>query len=103
MDWYLKAARKQARLNGYDPLKLSLATDGIHKLVYNTPENKRVNFGRKDYGDYIIYRRLEQLGQVPKGTAESKRRTYQASHSKIKGKWRSNPYSPNMLSLCINW
>jgi hypothetical protein len=100
---YLRAARKQAKASGYDPSRLTLATNGIHKLSYRDPDGNENLFGRKGYGDYIIYKHLEKQGEVPKGTAESKRNTYHASHSKIRGKWRSDPFSPNMLSLCINW
>jgi hypothetical protein len=43
------------------------------------------------------------MGEVPKGYADKKRNTFQKSHSKIKGNWRDDDFSPNMLALNINW
>lgn len=95
---YLKIAKRRADRAGYDPDLLSLSDDGTHKLVYNG-----VPFGRHPYGDFIIWSILEDRGDVRKGFADMKRDTYQTSHSRIKGKWKSDPMSPNALSLKINW
>lgn len=103
MSWYLKEARKSAKENGYDPKRLSLANDGVHKLVYCDPEGKPHYFGAIGYYDYIIYKRLEKQGKIESGTADERRDSYHARASKNKGDWKSDPYSPNMLSLKINW
>lgn len=97
---YLKIAKRRARLEGYNPDLLSLATKEQYpaKLVYDG-----VPFGRHPYGDFIIWSILEDRGDVRKGYANMKRDTYQTSHSRIKGKWKSDPKSPNTLSLKINW
>lgn len=103
-DSYLELARKKAKNHGYDPKRLNLSDKGkSHKLMYMTEDGKKVHFGRVGYGDFIIWSGLERSGKVPKGTADKKRRTFQASHSKIKGDWRSNPHSANNLALSILW
>jgi hypothetical protein len=62
-----------------------------------------VAFGKVNYGDHIIYQHLEKKNSVPKGTAEKKNKTFHKSHSKIKGDWAENPFSPNNLALKILW
>jgi hypothetical protein len=101
--WYLEQARMKAHDNGYDPGSLMWADDGIHKLMMKDDKGKYRYFGKAGYKDYIIYRKLEDMGKVEMGMAEKMRQRYHASHTKIKGKWRDDPYSPNMLSLKINW
>lgn len=97
---YLEVAQYRAKRAGYDPKLLKLADDPTYKLEYDG-----VPFGRHSYGDYIIYRILayQKRDGYTREFAEQKRSTYQKSHSKIKGEWRDNPKSPNMLSLKINW
>lgn len=97
---YLEKARRRAKAHGYDPEKLFLSDNPVYKLNYN-----KINFGRHGYGDYLIYKILAKRGG-PKYTAEyaeKKRNIFQNSHSQIAGKWKSNPESPNMLALKINW
>jgi hypothetical protein len=100
---YLTQARLTAKKAGYDPTCLDFAHDTHHKLAYTTPSGKVVRFGRKEYGDFIIYKHLERIKKVAKGYALTKRNTFHASHQKIKGKWRSDMYSPNNLALSILW
>ena len=95
---YLTDAKARAKAEGYNPDLLKLSDDGIHKLDYDG-----VPFGRHPYGDFLIWSILEKRGALPKGFATTKRDTYQKSHSRIKGKWKQNPNSPNQLSLKINW
>jgi hypothetical protein len=40
---------------------------------------------------------------MTKGYANKKRNTFQKSHSKIKGDWKKNDYSPNNLALRLLW
>ena len=97
-DEYLKKARAAARKAGYDPKKLKLAYDGVHKLSMTDNDGKESLFGRAGYGDFIIWSKV-------KGAefANKKRDTFIKSHSKIKGDWRANNYSPNNLALRILW
>ena len=100
---YLAKAKKKATEAGYDPSKLSLSKDGVHKLVYKTPEGKSVRFGSAEHGDHIIWSELEKKGEVPSGTSDTKRRVFRKSHQAMKGLWRENPNSPNNLALAILW
>lgn len=102
-DWYIQEAKARAKQAGYNPNLLDYADDGVHKLMLRDSSGKPHYFGRLGYRDYIIYKRMELLGTVKPGTAEMMRSRYHKSHSKIKGSWKDNPYSPNMLSLRINW
>lgn len=102
-DWYLQEAKKRANEAGYDPNDLMWSDDSIHKLMMKDDKGKYRRFGRVGYKDYIIYRKLEEMGDVEKGTANMMRDRYHKSHSKIKGKWSDDEFSPNMLSLKINW
>lgn len=102
-EWYLKEAKKRAKQNGYNAKDLYLADDKKHKLMIKDTNNKFHYFGRIGYGDFLLYRKLEKEGKVPIGTAEIMRNRYHKSHSKIKGDWIKNKFSPNMLSLMINW
>lgn len=100
---YLQEARKRAKAAGYDPERLTLDTETDSKLVYTTSDGRKSRFGKKGYGDFILWSHAERVGDVPKGTAQMKQSVYKKSHSKIKGNWKKDPYSPNMLSLKINW
>lgn len=100
---YLKEARRRAREYGYNPSKLIFADDGIHKLAIPNENGTLIRFGRVGYGDHILYQYLEKQGEVRRGLAESKRRTFHRSHSKIKGNWLKNDFSPNNLALRILW
>jgi DNA adenine methylase len=100
---YLAEAKRKAKEAGYDPSKLSLCKDGVHKLAYKTPEGEIVRFGSAEHGDHIIWSNLEKQGKVPSGTADTKRRVFRKSHQAMKGLWRNNPTSPNNLALAILW
>jgi hypothetical protein len=100
---YLQIARKTAHKNGYNPSSINFSDNGVHKLEIIDNNGKVKKFGRVGYGDFIIYSFLEKNKQVPKGLSAQKRNTFQASHSKIKGNWKSNPFSPNNLALRILW
>jgi hypothetical protein len=100
---YLKEAKRRAKAHGYDPTKLEFAKDGTHKLQLTTPEGKTVKFGRAGYGDHLIWRHREMLGQAPEGTAEKKRQTFHKSHLAMKGKWKDDKYSPNWLAIRVLW
>jgi len=99
---YMKQAMALAKASGYDPSKLSMAEDGIHKLCYDSPEGKRC-FGRVDYADYIIWSWMEHKGDVEKGTADNRRKNYRKRAMNIRGDWAEDKYSPNNLAINILW
>jgi hypothetical protein len=94
---YLKETRLRAKANGYPYKLLGFADDGVHKLAIPNHEGKIIRFGRVGYGDHILY------SHTDKALAEKKKNVFHKSHSKIKGDWRSNPFSPNNLALKILW
>ena len=94
---YLRKARAVANREGYDGRALEFSNNGKNKLMIYDDEGKPSHFGRVGYGDYIIY------SATDKALAEKKRNTFHKSHSKIKGDWRNDKFSPNMLALKINW
>lgn len=92
---YMKKAKSKAKKAGYDPKKLSMCSDGVHKLDYDG-----VKFGRVGYGDHILYSFLEKSGEAPKGTAAKKRKVFRKSHEAMKDSGKS---SANQLALAILW
>jgi hypothetical protein len=94
---YLRKAREVANREGYDGRALEFSDNGKNKLMIYDDEGKPRHFGRVGYGDYIIY------SATDKALADKKRNTFQKSHSKIKGDWKNDKFSPNMLALKINW
>lgn len=100
---YLEEAKRRAKEHHYPYKLLGFATDGKHKLAIPDENGRVLAFGRVGYGDHIIYSHLEKAGKVPPGTAKKKQNVFQKSHSKIKGDWKSNPFSPNNLALKILW
>jgi hypothetical protein len=102
-NWYLREAKVRAHEAGYIPSDLFWADNGVNKLMMRDDKGKFRYFGKAGYKDYLIYKKLEELGEVEKGTADIMRNRYHASHSKIKGNWKDDIFSPNMLSLKINW
>lgn len=100
---YLKEAQRKAKEHGLPYKLLGFASDGEHKLAIPDSEGRVVAFGKVGYGDHLIYTHQEESGKVPHGTAEKKKNTFQRSHQKIKGDWKSNPFSPNNLALNVLW
>lgn len=100
---YLKVAREIADEEGYDGRALEFSDDDEHKLMIYDDEGSPRRFGRVGYDDYILWSKKEALGLVPGGYAEMKRRVFNRSHSKIKGDWKSDKFSPNNLALRLLW
>lgn len=100
---YLKEARRRAERFGYPSHLLGFADDDVHKLAIPDKDGKLIRFGAVGYNDHQLWKALESQGKAPKGIAEKKRETFQSSHSKIKGNWRSDEYSPNNLALKVLW
>lgn len=99
---YLTEAKRRAKEAGYKE-PLFIADDEDHKLMLKKPTGEFVYFGKLGYGDYLLWSHAEGKGEVPEGTAESKRKVFLKSHRAIKGDWKKDKYSPNMLALKINW
>lgn len=97
---YLRQARRRAKAHGYDPKNIEFSDRPDYKLMTIEP---RRHFGRVGYGDFLIWSFLEKKGHSPKGTAKDKQERFLASHSKIKGKWRDDDFSPNNLAMRILW
>jgi hypothetical protein len=95
---FLLVAKHRAKEAGYNPDKLSLATDGVHKLNYDGNL-----FGNVNYKDFIQYSYLESIGRMTPQDVDSHRRRYLARATRIKGDWRRNPTSPNNLAIKILW
>jgi len=100
---YLAAVRSQAAKNGYDPMDVSFADTPEHKIAVKRPEGGISRAGRVGYGDFIIWSYLEAHKKAAPGTAAKKRDTFRKSHTKIKGDWRADKFSPNNLALHLLW
>jgi hypothetical protein len=94
---YLKKARQAARREGYDARALQFSDNNVHKLMIYDDKGRVRRFGRAGYGDFILW------GVQDAAKAQTKRRVFHASHSKIKGDWKNDKFSPNMLALKILW
>jgi len=61
------------------------------KFKVKDPNGRWVSFGRRGYDDFTKHK-------------DRKRRArYLARATRIRGNWKSNPYSPNNLSIHILW
>jgi len=100
---YLNEAKRRAKAYKYPSKLLGFAQDGVHKLAIPDENGRMVAFGKVGYGDHLIYSHMEASQKVPSGTASKKQNTFQKSHSKMKGDWQKNPFSPNNLALKILW
>lgn len=100
---YLQEAQRRAKKHHYPYKLLGFASDGVHKLAIPDENGRVVAFGRVGYGDHLIYSHLEAHGKVSAGTAQKKQDVFQKSHTKIKGDWQKNPFSPNNLALKVLW
>jgi len=97
IDKYLETAKYVAEKRGYNPNKLTISNDGIHKLNYDG-----VEFGRVGYNDKIIYAWLELNNKVPKGTTKLKSKNYRLRAEKVM-KRTNNKYSPASLAFNFIW
>lgn len=95
---YLDTAKKNLKENGYDPNLLNFSTKKDKKLNYNG-----INFGSSVNKDFIIYSILEERKEVPKGTADNRRKSYLARAKKIKGDWKNDKESANNLAIKTLW
>jgi hypothetical protein len=100
---YLAVARDRAEEAGYDPRALEFSTEDENKLQIYDDEGKVHRFGAVGYNDFILWSTLEALGKTPEGQALKKQNVFWRSHTKIRGDWKDDRFSPNMLALKILW
>ena len=100
---YIGAVRSLAKKNGYDPADVSFADTPEHKIAIKRPDGGITRAGRVGYGDFIIWSYMESHKMAPAGTADKKRDTFRKSHSKIKGDWKADKFSPNNIALNLLW
>ena len=100
---YLKEAQRRAEKFGYPSTLLGFSADAEHKLSIPDADGRLVLFGKVGYGDDIIYSHLVARKKISESKATASRNRFQSSHSKIKGDWKKNPFSPNNLALRILW
>ena len=62
---------------------------------------KIASVGAIGYNDYPNFQKLEQRGEVPKGTAEKRRKAYKTRHDKDRHKKGSNGYYADKLLWTI--
>lgn len=101
---YLRMIEKNVKLYYNGNLNIEFAKDKKHKIKIMNPDTKKwVSFGGYDNGDFLMYKIMEKLKQVEKGTADKKQLAYLARAMNIKGKWRDDPYSKNNLAIYLLW
>jgi len=59
--------------------------------IYDPKNEKWVNFGQIGYEDYTKHK------------DKKRRKSYLSRSSKMRGNWKTNPYSANNLSIHILW
>lgn len=100
---YLSAVRSLASKAGYDPKDVMFADTDEHKIAVKRPDGGVTRAGRVGYGDFILWSYLEAHKKAAPGTAAKKRETFHKSHSKIKGDWKDDKFSPNNIALKLLW
>ena len=74
-----------------DEVDLYLSTSKHKKYMVFDEDSKKVHFGSMLYQDYTKHK------------DKKRRKNYLKRASNIKGNWRQNPFSPNMLSIILLW
>lgn len=94
---YLEKAREAAKHAGYPHYHLGFADDDDHKLQIPNNEGEIIRFGKAGMMDFLLY----TLSNDP--NADQHRKAYRARATRIRGAWKKDPYSPNSLSLSVQW
>ena len=82
---------KQLKKYYGDEVDLYLSSSKNKKYMVFDEQGKKIHFGSILYEDYTKHK-------------DKKRRlNYLKRASNIKGNWRQNPFSPNMLSIILLW
>ena len=61
------------------------------KYSIRNPQGRLINFGNIEYEDYTKHKN------------DDRRERYLKRSTKIKGNWKDDPYSPNMMSIRLLW
>jgi len=91
--WMYSNPREVAnRAKKFYGTKVYRSTRPAKKYMIFDPVNKRwIHFGQMYYEDYT------------KHSNEDRRHNYLVRSGNIPGNWRTNPFSPNMLSRLLLW
>jgi hypothetical protein len=76
---------------------LSFSTDEKHKLQIPNRAGKIIRFGAVGLNDYILYSMMNDPEK------EKHRSSYRKRAMKIRGDWKSDPYSANSLAINVLW
>lgn len=98
---FLNTVRKIAVNQGYDPYKLHICNDGIHKLEYNI-NGKNIKFGKLEYMDFPNYLYNVILNNITLQDAIKKKINYRKRAIKVKNRI-NDKFSPSSLSYNILW
>ena len=82
---------KQLKKYYGNEIDLYLSTSKNKKYMVFDEHCKKIHFGDLRYADYT------------KTIDKKKRLNYLKRASNINGKWKQNPFSPNMLSIILLW
>ena len=82
---------KQLKKYYGDEVDLYLSSSKHKKYMVFNEEGKKIHFGSMLYRDYTKHQN------------KKRRKNYLKRASNIKGNWRQNPFSPNMLSIILLW
>ena len=86
-----KMVLKQLEKYYGDEVDLYLSTSKNKKYMVFDEQGKKIHFGSMLYQDYTKHK------------DKKRRKNYLKRASNIKGNWRQNPFSPNMLSIILLW
>jgi len=84
-------ALKQLKKYYGNDVDLYLSSSKHKKYMIFNEDGKKVHFGSIIHKDYTNHQ------------DEKRRKNYLKRASNIKGNWRQNPFSPNMLSIILLW
>jgi len=82
---------KQLKKYYGDKVDLYLSTSKNKKYMVFDEDGKKIYFGSIIHEDYTKHKNTKR------------RLNYLKRASNIKGNWRQNPFSPNMLSIILLW
>ena len=82
---------KQLKKYYGDKVDLYLSTSKNKKYMVFNEQGKKIHFGDLRYADYTKHK------------DKKRRKNYLKRASNIKGNWRQNQFSPNMLSIILLW
>ena len=86
-----KMVLKQLKKYYGDEVDLYLSTSENKKYMVFNEQGKKIHFGSIIHEDYTKHK------------DKKRRKNYLKRASNIKGNWRQNQFSPNMLSIILLW